>query len=74
MFDKKIRFFEDTIQIQIEDKLLGFKSQLWTIEDRIEEMQKQKQSTQEGEVEENHNLRDRIKELEEKTDQQFDPQ
>jgi hypothetical protein len=29
-------------------------------------MEKQKQSTQEGEVEENHNLRDRIKELEEK--------
>jgi hypothetical protein len=36
------------------------------MEDRIQEMEKQKQSTQEGEVEENHNLRDRIKELEEK--------
>jgi hypothetical protein len=29
-------------------------------------MEKHKQSTQEGEAEENHNLRDRIKELEEK--------
>jgi hypothetical protein len=36
------------------------------MEARIQEMEKQKQSTQEEEVEENHNLRDRIKELEEK--------
>ena len=36
------------------------------MKDIIQEMEKHKQSTQEGEVEENHNLRDRIKELEEK--------
>jgi hypothetical protein len=36
------------------------------MKDMIQEMEKNKQSTQEGEVEENHNLRDRIKELEEK--------
>jgi hypothetical protein len=36
------------------------------MKDRIQEMEKHKQSTQEGEVEENHNLRDRTKELEEK--------
>jgi vacuolar-type H+-ATPase subunit I/STV1 len=62
---KKIRLLEDMIQTHIEDRLLGFKSQLQTMEDRIQEMKKQKQSTQEGEVEENHNLRDRIEELEE---------
>jgi hypothetical protein len=33
---------------------------------RMQVMEKQKQSTQEGEVEENHNLRDKIKNLEEK--------
>jgi hypothetical protein len=36
------------------------------MKDRIQKMKKHKQSTQEGRVEENHNLRDRIKELEEK--------
>jgi hypothetical protein len=36
------------------------------MKDRIQEMEKHKQSTQEGEVEENHDLRDRIKELDEK--------
>ena len=36
------------------------------MKDIIQEMEKHKQSTQEGGVEENHNLRDRIKELEEK--------
>ena len=36
------------------------------MKDRIQEMEKHKQSTQEGGVEQNHNLRDRIKELEEK--------
>jgi hypothetical protein len=36
------------------------------MKDKIQEMENHKQSTQEGEVEENHNLRDRIKELEEK--------
>jgi hypothetical protein len=63
MIDKKIK---DTIQTQIEDRFLGFKSELQTMKDRIQEMEKYKQSTQEGGVEENHNLRDRIKELEEK--------
>ena len=62
---KKIRLFKDIIQTQIEDRLLGFKSHLQTMEDRIQEMEKQKQSTQ-GEVEENRNLRDMIKALEEK--------
>jgi hypothetical protein len=66
MLDKKIRLFKDTIQTQIEDRLLGFKSQLHTMEDVIQEMEKLKQSTQEGEVEENGNLNDRIKELQEK--------
>jgi hypothetical protein len=36
------------------------------METRIQELEKQKQSTQEGEVEENLNMTDRIKELEEK--------
>jgi Rad3-related DNA helicase len=63
MLDKKIK---DTIQTQIEDKFLGFKSELQKMNDRIQEMEKHKQSTQEGGFEENHNLRDRIKELEEK--------
>jgi hypothetical protein len=63
MIDKKIK---DTIQTQIEDRFLGFKSELQTMKDRIQEMEKHKQSTQEGGVEGNHNLRDRIKELEEK--------
>ena len=36
------------------------------MKDIIQEMEKHKQSTQEGGVEGNHNLRDRIKELEEK--------
>ena len=60
---KKIK---DTIQTQIEDRFLGFKSELQTMKDRIQEMEKHKQSTHEGEVEENHNFGDRIKELEEK--------
>jgi hypothetical protein len=63
MIDKKIK---DIIQTQIEDRLLGFTSELLTMNDRIQEMEKHKQSTEEGVVEENHNLRDRIKELEEK--------
>jgi hypothetical protein len=63
MVDKKIN---DTIQTQIEDRFLGFKSELQTMKDRIQEMEKHKQSTQERGVEGNHNLRDRIKELEEK--------
>jgi hypothetical protein len=63
MIDKKIK---DTIQTQIEERFLGFKSELQTMKDRIQEMEKHKQSTQEGGAEENHNLRDRIKELEEK--------
>jgi predicted nuclease with TOPRIM domain len=63
MIDKKIK---DTFQTQIENRYLGFKSELQTMKDRIKEMEKHKQSTQEGGVEENHNLRDRIKELEEK--------
>jgi hypothetical protein len=56
----------DTIQTKIEDRFIGFKSELQTMKDRIQEMEKHKQSIQEGGVEENHNLRDRIKELEEK--------
>ena len=36
------------------------------MKDMIQEMEKCKQSTQEGGVEENHNLRDRIKDIEEK--------
>jgi hypothetical protein len=66
MFDKKIILFKDTIQSQIDDRFLGFKSELQTMKDEIQEMEKHKQSTQEGGVEGNHNLRDRIKELEEK--------
>ena len=66
MLDKKIRLFKDTIQTQIEDIFLGFKSELQTMKDRIQEMEKHKQSTQEGGVEGNHNLIDKIKELEEK--------
>jgi hypothetical protein len=66
MLDKKIRLFQDTIQNQIEDRLLGVKSELQTMKDNIQELENHKKSTQEGENEENHNLRDRIKELEEK--------
>ena len=63
MIDKKIK---DTIQTQIEDRFLGFKSELQTMNDRIQEIETHKQLTQEGGVEENHNLRDMIKDLEEK--------
>jgi hypothetical protein len=63
MNDKKIK---DTIQNQIDDTFLGFKSEFQAMKDRIQEMEKHKQSTQEGGVDENHNLRDRIKDLEEK--------
>jgi hypothetical protein len=58
-----IKKIKDIIQTQIEDRFLGFKSELQTMKDIIQEMEKHKQSTQEGGVEENHNLRDRIKEL-----------
>jgi hypothetical protein len=68
MIDKKIK---DIIQTQIEDRFLGFKSELKTMKDMIQEMETHKQSTQEGGVEENHNLRDRIKELEEKLTNNF---
>ena len=63
MIDKKIK---NTIQNQIENRFLGFKSELKTMKDKIQEMEKHKQSTQEVGVEENHKLRERIKELEEK--------
>ena len=36
------------------------------MKDMVQEMEKHKQSTQEGEFQENHNLRDRIKEIEKK--------
>ena len=48
MIDKKIRLFKDTIQTQIEDRFLGFKSELQTMNDMIQEMEKHKQTTQEG--------------------------
>ena len=48
MIDKKIK---DTIQTQIEDRFLGFESELQSMKDRIQQMEKHKQSTQEGEVE-----------------------
>ena len=32
--------FKDTIQTQIEDRFLGFKSEFWTMKDRIQEMEK----------------------------------
>jgi hypothetical protein len=55
------------VQIQtVEDRFLGVKSELQTMKDMIQEIEKHKQLTQEGEAEENHNLRDNIKELEEK--------
>jgi hypothetical protein len=40
---KKFRLFKDKIQTQIEDRLLGFKSQLYTMEARIQEMEKKNQ-------------------------------
>jgi hypothetical protein len=48
MIDKKIK---DTIQTQIEDRFLGLKSELQTMNDRIIEMEKYKKSTQERVVE-----------------------
>jgi hypothetical protein len=51
---KKIKY---TIQTQIEDRFLGFKIKLQTMKDKIQEMEKHKQSTQEEGVEENHNLK-----------------
>jgi hypothetical protein len=39
MLDKKFRLFEDTIQTHIDDKLLGFKSQLQKMDARIQEME-----------------------------------
>jgi hypothetical protein len=50
MLDKKFRLFEDAIQTQIEDRLLGFNIQLHTMEARTQEVEKQKKSTQQGEV------------------------
>ena len=44
MIDKKIK---DTFETQIEYRFLGFKSELQTMNDRIQEMEKHKQSTQE---------------------------
>jgi tRNA A37 threonylcarbamoyltransferase TsaD len=61
-----IKKIKDTIQTQLQDIFLEFKSELQTIKDRIQEMEKHKQLIQEGGVEENHNLRNMIKELEEK--------
>ena len=55
MVDKKIRLFKDTIQTKIEDRFIGFKSELRTMKDKIQEMEKHKQSIQEGGVEENQN-------------------
>jgi hypothetical protein len=43
---------KDAIQTQIEDRFLGFKSELQTMKDRIQEMEKHEQSTQEAGVEE----------------------
>jgi hypothetical protein len=40
IIDKKIK---DTIQTQIEDRFLGFKSELQTMKDMIQEMKKHKQ-------------------------------
>jgi hypothetical protein len=61
-----IKKIKDTIQTQIEDRFLGFKKELQRMKDMIQKMEKHKQSTQEGGVEENQSFRDRIKELEEK--------
>jgi hypothetical protein len=36
MLDKKYRIFKDTIQTQIDDRLVEFKNQLQTIEARIQ--------------------------------------
>jgi hypothetical protein len=70
MFDNKFRSLEDKIQRHIDNKLLGFETQLQKMEARVQEIenqnQAQKQSRKEEEVEENSNLRDQIKELEEK--------
>jgi hypothetical protein len=70
MLDNKFRSLEDNIQRQIDNKLLGFETQLQKMEARLQEIEKnnqeQKQSRKEEEVEENNNLRDKIKELEEK--------
>jgi hypothetical protein len=68
MIDKKINY---TIQTQLEDRFLGLKSEFQTMKDRIKEMKKHKKSTQEGGVEKNHNLRDRIKEVEEQLTNNF---
>jgi hypothetical protein len=38
MLDKKFRLFEDVIQTQVEDRLVGFKSQLQKVEDKVKEM------------------------------------
>jgi hypothetical protein len=51
MLDKKIRLLKDIIQTHIDDTLLAFNIELQTMGDRNQEMEKQKQSTQEGEVE-----------------------
>jgi hypothetical protein len=46
-----IKQIKDTIENQIEDRFLGIKRELQTMKDRIQEMKKHKQSTQEGGVE-----------------------
>jgi hypothetical protein len=55
---------------KIKNKILGFKTQLKKIKARIQEMEKQKQSTQEGEVKANLNMRDSM--LEEKLTNNLD--
>jgi hypothetical protein len=63
MLDTKFRLLKDNIQTHIENRILGFKIHLHKMEDVTKELEKQKQSTQEGEDEANFNMRDRIKEL-----------
>ena len=43
MIDNKIK---DIIQTQIDDRFLGFKSELQTMNDKIQEMEKHKHLTQ----------------------------
>lgn len=56
------RLLEDTK----DNRISQFETQLQKGKARLQKMEKLKQSTQEGEVEKNHNIGDKIKEKEEK--------
>ena len=77
MLDSKFRSLEEKIQKHIDNRILLLETQLQKMEVRLQEMknesQEKKKSPQEGKVDniENINPRNKIKELEEKINNNF---